>query len=376
MSSVGVSVALATYQGVRHLDAQLTSLAAQTRPPDELVVADDGSTDGTLELIDRFARNVPFEVRVLRSNGRLGWIENTMRAVRGCRRSIIAPCDQDDVWVAHKLQRCSELLEDPTLSLVAHTSATVDGDLRPGSVAQRLREEVAGRVAMPLSRAHRPLPAGDRRYTLGQAPITFARHGMSLVFRRDVLQVADDVHRPHTTVRPDDGLMSHDWWICLLAPLVGDVLHLAEDLVHYRRHGDNASNTRSAIGGDRGLDGLFSIDDKVARYRTMADRHDEVARLLGRLGNAELGDLDERGRRAARERSALFARAADLLRSRAAAVSEDGAVGRLAAVARLATRGAYLPRRDGVTLGLPSLAVDVAASVRASVRRPANSADQ
>src|SRR5262245_36051875 len=46
-----VSVALATYNGARFLEHQLTSIACQTRPPCEIVVCDDGSTDETLQIL-------------------------------------------------------------------------------------------------------------------------------------------------------------------------------------------------------------------------------------------------------------------------------------------------------------------------------------
>ena len=60
-----VSVAMATYNGERYLPEMLESLAAQTRLPDELVVRDDGSTDGTLGVVHDFARRVPFRVEVI-----------------------------------------------------------------------------------------------------------------------------------------------------------------------------------------------------------------------------------------------------------------------------------------------------------------------
>jgi glycosyltransferase involved in cell wall biosynthesis len=80
-----VSVAMATYNGAAFLDAQLASIAAQTRTPDELVVCDDGSSDGTVEIVERFARRAPFAVRLIRNEQRLGYGENFMKAARHCR---------------------------------------------------------------------------------------------------------------------------------------------------------------------------------------------------------------------------------------------------------------------------------------------------
>ena len=57
-----ISVALCTYNGGRYLEAQLESISAQTRQPAELVACDDGSTDDTLAILERFARRAPFSV--------------------------------------------------------------------------------------------------------------------------------------------------------------------------------------------------------------------------------------------------------------------------------------------------------------------------
>ena len=55
MSKAAISVATATYNGERFLQKQLDSLPRQTLLPFELVVCDDGSTDGTLEILDQKA---------------------------------------------------------------------------------------------------------------------------------------------------------------------------------------------------------------------------------------------------------------------------------------------------------------------------------
>src|SRR3954454_9678676 len=93
-----VSVALASYNGARFIDEQLASLAAQTRPPDELVVCDDGSTDDTLDHVERFAATAPFEVRIVRNAENLGFSGNFQRVLALVRGDIVFICDQDDIW--------------------------------------------------------------------------------------------------------------------------------------------------------------------------------------------------------------------------------------------------------------------------------------
>ena len=68
-----ISIALATYNGERFLQEQLDSFVSQTRTPDELVVSDDGSTDHTIEIIERFAKEAPFSV-IINKNKKKPWI--------------------------------------------------------------------------------------------------------------------------------------------------------------------------------------------------------------------------------------------------------------------------------------------------------------
>ena len=60
-----IAVVMATFNGEEWLEAQLQSISSQTRLPDRLVISDDGSTDRTLEISRRFARNAPFDVVLL-----------------------------------------------------------------------------------------------------------------------------------------------------------------------------------------------------------------------------------------------------------------------------------------------------------------------
>ena len=92
------SVAMCTYNGARFLGAQLASVAAQARAPDELVVCDDRSTDETARVVEEFAAAAPFRVRLHVNERNLGTTRNFERAVSLCEGDLIALSDQDDVW--------------------------------------------------------------------------------------------------------------------------------------------------------------------------------------------------------------------------------------------------------------------------------------
>ena len=87
---ISVSVAMATYNGQKHIRRQLDSLAAQSQVPTELVITDDRSADETVPVIDAFAKTAPFPVNVYRNETRLGYRANFMRAASLCRSELIA----------------------------------------------------------------------------------------------------------------------------------------------------------------------------------------------------------------------------------------------------------------------------------------------
>ena len=98
-----ISIAMASYNGARFIAEQLDSFARQTRLPDELVVTDDCSNDGTPELIDEFAKRAPFPVHLHRNSKTLGVARNFGKALELCSGDLVFLSDQDDVWLVDKL---------------------------------------------------------------------------------------------------------------------------------------------------------------------------------------------------------------------------------------------------------------------------------
>lgn len=109
-----VSVCLATFNGKEHLESQLLSVMHEVGPGDELVVVDDGSSDGTQEAVlqfeDRFLdRKCTFAFYENERN--MGHLATFRRAILLSNNDLVALCDQDDVWPPGRLNiLCDELL--------------------------------------------------------------------------------------------------------------------------------------------------------------------------------------------------------------------------------------------------------------------------
>lgn len=132
-----VSIAMTTFNGERYLEEQLRSIAAQTRPPDELVVHDDGSTDKSLQLLHDFQHSAPFPVHIVANPTTLGYTANFEAALRHCIGDLIFLADQDDCWFPEKIAVMeSVFLSEPDLMLAIHDGELADHNLHTTGIGK------------------------------------------------------------------------------------------------------------------------------------------------------------------------------------------------------------------------------------------------
>ena len=113
-----VSICIPTYNGMGHLEEALASIESQAYPNLEVVFSDDGSTDGTMERILRYAEASRFEVRVLRHR-HTSLAGNWNNCVANAKGSYIKFLFQDDLMRPNCISRMMDLaLRDPEIALV------------------------------------------------------------------------------------------------------------------------------------------------------------------------------------------------------------------------------------------------------------------
>uniref|UniRef100_A0AB33J447 Glycosyltransferase 2-like domain-containing protein n=1 Tax=Prevotella sp. GTC17254 TaxID=3236794 RepID=A0AB33J447_9BACT len=114
MEKKRISVAMCTYNGELFLREQLDTLVTQTLLPDEIIIQDDHSTDGTLTILKEYAARYPF-IRVCLNDGERGVNSNFFGALRKATGDLIAICDQDDLWEPTKLELQAAAIGDHLL---------------------------------------------------------------------------------------------------------------------------------------------------------------------------------------------------------------------------------------------------------------------
>ncbi|MDQ7996443.1 MAG: glycosyltransferase family 2 protein [Luteibacter sp.] len=227
-ASLRTSVVLCTYNGSAYLREQLDSLLAQSCLPDQIVVVDDASSDGTQGAIGGFearCRKRGIDIAVKLRSENVGFVANFADALRLAKGDIVFLCDQDDVWSPGKLDTMSGRFQrDPDLSLLFTDARLVDAEGAP--LGTRLFE------ALELAPADWDgLAAGNAfPVLLKRAVVT----GATAAFRWSLIDKA-------LPVAPG---WVHDEWLATVASLFGRVAPLNDALIDYRQHGGNQIGMR------------------------------------------------------------------------------------------------------------------------------------
>lgn len=199
-----VSIAMATYDGARFVREQLQSFVDQTRRPDELIVSDDGSRDGTVAIVEEFRASAPFPVIILRSPVNRGFSLNFEHALRHATGDVVFLSDQDDVWFPGKITKVLAAFDRPSVQVVVHDLINTHADLGHEGVTL-----LGNILALGLSESDL-IP------------------GCATAIRRSWLDVA----------LPTPNAIAYDAWLHGLSGRVGARRVIAEPLAYYRRHGD------------------------------------------------------------------------------------------------------------------------------------------
>lgn len=204
-----VSVCMATYNGIKYLKEQLDSILQQLSPSDEIIISDDGSYDGTIDLITSYKDN---RIKLFYNEKKHGVITNFENAISKASGDFIFLCDQDDIWEINKVKTCVNQLHNYTL--VLHDAVLIDKN---------------GKII------------NDSYFKLRKSKIGYWNNlwknsyiGCCMAFRKNLI--------PYLLPFPQK-IEMHDRWIGLQGELHGKTQIIPQKLSRYRIHGENVSNS-------------------------------------------------------------------------------------------------------------------------------------
>lgn len=108
-----ISIAMTTYNGSQYIVELLDSLRQQTRPVQEVIIADDGSTDDTVSIVEDYIKKYSLKGWNIYTNDKnLGWKRNFKEVISKTTGDYVLLADQDDVWLTNKVEKLVKCLEE------------------------------------------------------------------------------------------------------------------------------------------------------------------------------------------------------------------------------------------------------------------------
>ena len=223
-----IQILLATYNGAKYIETQLESLIRQQHNAGdgyEILISDDGSTDGTAEILTEYQERYPSMISMLPSSGKGSAMKNFLYLMECSDGDVIFFCDQDDYWLPDKVSRTVAAFDDMGIPELVFSDAYIaDENLKIIEVDDRsLQTYYHGEL------------------TLQKLLVQNYIMGCTMAVNRTLLDGALRSSYP--------GMEMHDWWLDIYAKAFGKVIHIPNKLMKYRQHGDNEVGAKDLNSG-------------------------------------------------------------------------------------------------------------------------------
>ncbi len=214
------SVALCTYNGEQFLKKQLETILQQTVSVDEIVICDDGSTDGTISIIESFQQTAKIPIRFYVNKSNVGTSKNFEQCVKHCKGQFIFLADQDDLWKKNKVETILSLFEQhPNWNAVFSNAQIIDQSGKPKGSTSFEEIEFTPELQEHWKNGH-AFEILLRGYVVT---------GATLAIRREIV---DKVFPTPLLVKE----LIHDGWIAMYLSIYQQIGFTNECLIDYRTH--------------------------------------------------------------------------------------------------------------------------------------------
>lgn len=208
-----VQILLSTYNGEKYLEEQLDSILNQKGDFSlKILVRDDGSKDGTLEILEKYSKKI--EMQIIRGEN-IGVNKSLKELFMNCDTDCdyFSISDQDDVWLETKIQTAIESLSKNKSKLKMFASRSLVTDINMN---------VIGKTQDP-----------EDRVSYYNAMVQNVCPGHTQVFNKDVILKLKQNY--------SENIFVIDWWIYLLVSSMGEITFDRRCFVKHRQHGLNSA---------------------------------------------------------------------------------------------------------------------------------------
>lgn len=217
MKTLRCSVVLSTYNGEQYILEQLESIRKQSRIPDEVIIGDDCSTDGTVKIVKNYIEKNSLDWKIVTSEENRGYYRNFMWLSYQAKDDVIFFCDQDDIWKSDKIEVMMNYFEKrEDLLAVSCNIQCIDQN------GNTIKNHDYFNVKK------------DTQIKLKNILYTSNILGCTLGFRKELLETVN-----RKVLKAMEG--SHDTLISILAAAGNGLYKISYVGVNYRIHGQNTS---------------------------------------------------------------------------------------------------------------------------------------
>lgn len=261
-----VSVAMATYNGINFIEKQLDSIRLQYILPDEVVICDDASVDGTADFIKEYIKKHSlFGWKIFVNEENVGFKKNFFNAILRTQGDYIFLCDQDDIWEKEKIEKTIKVMEKNE-NILSLCSSFEYIDEKDNLFTIESKENTSN---------HGLINKKFRKKELVKIPFKMVLHsniapGCATVIRKELKE---------KFIQHSNSLIAHDWELNLLSASESGLFFLNDVFILYRIHSantlglDSASKNRMGIAKEKldaakallcygGFDGFYEMQKK------------------------------------------------------------------------------------------------------------------
>lgn len=212
MKEKKVAVIMSTYNGEKFVREQLDSIVNQTYKNVEIVVRDDGSSDGTVEIIKEYQKK--YNNIKLHEGENLGFIKSFFELLKLADADYYSYADQDDVWMENKIELAVEelnKLDDSKPNMVFGNSDYYNEEMKFIGKGEK-----------------------NKKYSFLKALFACCGQGMTMTVNKKTREMIIE--------NTPKSCFFHDWWTYLLCIGLGNVAYNNVTTVKYRRRKENATS--------------------------------------------------------------------------------------------------------------------------------------
>ncbi len=214
-----IAVVMTTYNGGSFLKPQIESILNQSLKPNLFIVCDDGSTDETTSILDKYQADG--QLTWYANNKQLGVASNFKNAISFVPDGYyFALADQDDIWDINKLEHSMQqiqVIEEKELPCLVYSDLRLMND-DGNTLSVSFQNEL-----------------GHDKYVHSLDTLLFGNFVLGCTC------FCNPTMKMYVAKMPNTTFFNHDAWIALVAFAIGKAACIKKPLVNYRKHSNNVT---------------------------------------------------------------------------------------------------------------------------------------